>query len=101
MKRFIPFADWWNTEVVCLTAGLRMTRKGLVLAVANQDGGAHVAATLRPDYATIKSGAGLIATFQPAGGDSVEIPLESHSVATLRQIGYEVLHSPDVAALVN
>jgi hypothetical protein len=101
MKRFIPFADWWEREVVCLTAGVRMTRKSLVLAVANQDGGAHVDAMLEPDYATIKVGAGLVATFQPAGGDPVEIPLESHSVATLRQIGYEVLHSPDLLALRN
>ena len=101
MKRFIPFADWWGTEVVCLTSGVRMTRKSLVLAVANQDGGAHVAATLKPDYATIKSGAGLVATFKPAGGDQIEIPLESHSVATLRQIAYKALHSPDLLALVS
>jgi hypothetical protein len=99
MKRFIPFTDWWETEVVCLTAGVRMTRKSLVLAVANQDGGAHVDATLTPDYTVIKSGAGLVATFQPAGFNPVEVPLESHSVATLRQIGYEVLHSPDLLAL--
>jgi hypothetical protein len=100
-KRFIPFADWWETEIICLTAGVRMTRKSLVCAVANQDGGAHVDATLDPDYTVIKSGAGLVATFQPAGGTPVEIPLESHSVATLRQIGYEVLHSHDLLALRN
>ena len=78
-----------------------MTRKSLVLAVADKDGGAHVDATLNPDYTVIKSGAGLFAMFQPAGGNPVEIPLESHSVATLRQIGYEVLHSPDLLALRN
>lgn len=99
MKRFIPFTDWWDTEVVCLTAGVRMTRKSLVLAVANQDGGAHVDETLKPDYMAIKSGAGLVMTFLPAGGNPVEIPLESHNVVTLRQIGYEVLHSPDLLAL--
>jgi hypothetical protein len=99
MKRFIPFADWWSIEIVCLTAGVRMTRRSLVLAVANEDGGAHVADTLKPDYAAIKSGAGLVMTFKPADGDPVEISLESHSVATLRQIGYEVLHSPDLVAL--
>jgi hypothetical protein len=100
MRRFIPFTDWWEIEVVCLTAGVRMTRKSLVLAVANQDGGAHVDAKLKPDYTAIKSGAGLVVTFRPAGGNPVEIPLESHSVATLRQIGYEVLHSPDLIALL-
>jgi hypothetical protein len=99
MKRFIPFTDWWETEIVCLTAGVRMTRKSLVLAVANQDGGAHVDATLGPEYTAIKSGAGLVAAFRPAGGAPVEIPLESHSVATLRQIGYEVLQSPDLLSL--
>jgi hypothetical protein len=63
IKRCIPFNDWWETEVVCLTAGVRMTRKSLVLAVANQDDGAHVDATLEPDYTAIKSGAGLVAAF--------------------------------------
>jgi hypothetical protein len=101
MKRFIPFADWWETEIICLTAGVQMTRKSLVLAVADQDGGAHVDATLNPDYTVIKSGSGLIAGFQPPGGDPVVIPLESHSVATLRQIGYEILHSPDLLTLRN
>jgi hypothetical protein len=101
MKRFIPFGDWWDVEIVCLTAGVRMKRSSLVLAVANQDGGAHVDATLEPDYAIVKSGEGLVVTFRPAGRDPVEIPLESHSVATLRQIGYEVLHSPDLVALLD
>ena len=100
-RRFIPFSDWWEKEVVCLTAGVRMTRKSLVLAVANQDGGAHVDATLKPDYGTIKSGSDLAVTFLPSGGNPAEIPLENHSVATLRQIGYEILHSPDLLALRN
>jgi hypothetical protein len=78
-----------------------MTRRSLALAVANQDGGAHVDAKLDSDYVTIKSGAGLVMTFQPAAGNSVEIPLESHSAATLRQIGFEVLHSPDLVALLS
>lgn len=99
VKRFIPFTDWWEIEVVCLTARVQMTRKSLVLAVANTDGGAHVDAALKPSYTEIKSGASLVATFRPAGGNSVEVPLESHSVATLRQIGYEVLHSPNLLAL--
>lgn len=99
LRRFIPFADWWDTEVVCLTPKVQMTRKSLVLAVANQDGGAHVDAKLKPDYVAIKSGAGLVAAFKPAAGNVVEFPLESHCVATLRQIGYEALHSPELHAL--
>jgi hypothetical protein len=99
MKRFILFTNWWNTEIVCLTAGVQITRKSLLLAVANQDGGAHVDTTLDQNYVAIKSGAGLVGVFHPAGGNPVEIPLESLSAATLRQIGYEVLHSPDLLAL--
>jgi hypothetical protein len=97
-KRIIPFTDWW-IEVVCLTTGVQMTRRALVLAVANQDGGAHVDATLKPDYTTIKSGAGLVMTSLPEGGNPVDMPLESHGAATLRQIGYEVLNSTDLLAL--
>jgi hypothetical protein len=99
IKRFIPFADWWEMEVVCLMAGVRMTREALVVAVANQDGGAHVGATLKPEYTAIKSGAGIFAGFQTADGDLVEVPLESHGSAILRQIGFEVLHSPDLVTL--
>ena len=101
MKRLIPFSEWWEKEIVCLTAKVQLTRQSLVLAVANQDGGAHVDATLQPDYTAIKSGAGLVATFLPGGGNLVEMPLERHSVATLRQIGHEVLHSPDLLVLQN
>jgi hypothetical protein len=75
MKRLIPFTDWWETEIVCLASGVKMTRKSLVLAVANQDGGARVDATLKPSYVAIKSGAGLVMTLQPAAGNPVEIPL--------------------------
>jgi len=45
-----------------------MTRKSLVLAVANQDGGAHVSGTLKADYAAIKVGAGLVVVFGCDGG---------------------------------
>ena len=76
VKRMIPFADWWDTEIVCLTSGVRMTRKSLVLAVAEKDGGAHVDAKLKPEYETVKSGAGLVMTYLPAGGQPVEMPLE-------------------------
>lgn len=100
-RRLILFTDWWETEVVCLTSGVQMTRRELVLAVANKDGGAHVDAKLPSNYTATKSASGLVATFLPAGGTPVEMPLESHSVATLRQIGYEILHSPDLLALRN
>jgi len=56
---------------------------------------------LKPEYQAIKSGAGLVPMFRPAGGNVVEVPLESHSVATMRQIGYEILNSPDLLDLRN
>jgi hypothetical protein len=99
VKRVIPFADWWGAEIVCLASGVRMTRKSLVLSKANYDVGAHVDSKLKPDYAKMKSGAGLLVVFQPPGGDQVEIPLQSHCAATLRQIAHEMLHSPYLAAL--
>lgn len=99
MRRFVPFTEWWENEVVCLTVKAQMTRKSLVQAVADQDGGAHVDATLKPGYAAIKSGADLVSTFLPRDGNPVEMPLESHSFETLRQIAYEVLNSPALLAL--
>ncbi len=101
VKRLIPFQEWWGTEIVCLAQGVQMTRKSIVLEVAERDGGAHVDSNLKPDYMKIKSGESLAVTFLPAGGEPVKIPLESHVAMTLRQIGFEFLHSSDLLALQN
>lgn len=83
---FIPAAEWWE-EVVMLT----FSRKVIVLAAANQDGGAHVDA--EPDATTrsLVKGVGNLVI------GSERRPLDNHHFFLLRQFAHEVLASPDIA----
>ncbi|MGH1524236.1 hypothetical protein ACRAWC_09450 [Leifsonia sp. L25] len=40
--RYVPYDDWWTGEPVVQFGDASITRKQLVLGLANQDGGAHV-----------------------------------------------------------
>jgi len=46
----LPFDRWWRQTVINGPKGQKFSRKTLVLAVANQDGGAHVDPILNADY---------------------------------------------------
>lgn len=48
-----PFDPWWTRDVVKDGAGNVFSRKSLVLAVVNKDGGAHVDPTLNAQYAAL------------------------------------------------
>jgi hypothetical protein len=90
-KEFLSVDKWWNECVYCWE--MPLTRKDMVLAGANQDGGAHVDAN--PDKKTrslIKSMGSVKAHFE-----APEIPLNNQHFHFLRQFGYEVLNSPDLA----
>ncbi len=49
----LPFHTWWTSPVVAIPPKFRLSRRDLVLGVANQDGGAHVDETLREQFAGI------------------------------------------------
>jgi len=84
-NEFIPAVEWWDEVVM-----LRFSRKHIVLAAANQDGGAHVDAD--PDATTraLVKGVGNLAI------GSERKPLDNHHFFLLRQFAYEVLASPDI-----
>lgn len=101
---FIDFSAWWQTEPVIKhkQPPTIMTRRDLVLSAANQDGGAHVDKNLHPVYDLARRGSGMEITleFQPQWGrDPVTLRYENIHFGSLRQIGYEVLNSPDILAL--
>ena len=77
---------------------IRLTRKDLVLAAANKDGGAHVDSILDPGYEMVLSGAGWLMTTRE-GGLVKNFAFKHGHVSALRQMGYEILNSPDVLAL--
>lgn len=88
--------DWWN-EII-MKQGIPLSRKDVALAAANQDGGAHVDSN--PDAKTrdLKEGIGTFT--KTVNGVEVTEDLVDHHFPLLRQLGYEVLNSPELVNLV-
>lgn len=104
------FGDWWETPVLHDQEGNSFTRKNFVLAVADQDGGAHVDAQLEAAYEALTRGNSMRLTQDkgktddgwevvlgasfggPPSEDSEPIS-NSIALASIRQITFEVLES--------
>lgn len=100
-QRFVPVSKWWNQVVYVLNPAIRMTRRDIVLAAVNKDGGAHVDPKLDPEYeALAKAGAAGALVYQN-DGEVTEHPFENAHLVAIRQMGYELLHSPDLVSLSN
>ena len=92
------FQDWWTQEV-WIEHPIRLTRKNIILTAADRDGGAHVDVRLTPEYEALsREGAAGTFTVQRNGAVTVTPITDAHFVC-LRQMGYEVLNSPDLRAL--
>src|SRR3989338_5194081 len=88
---------WWGQAVMVIDRQ-RITRKSIVLAAANKDGGAHVDTSLSSEYeALAKDGAVGYFGHVSEGKENYK-PIGSAHLVTLRQIGYEVLSSPEFIA---
>jgi len=95
---------WWSQECVYLAEKsgkpVRMMRRDLVLAAANTDGGAHVADILSDDYAYLSDGLGWSMEVNPEDGSGPhQVAFLNAHLAALRQMAYEVLHSPALLKL--
>jgi len=99
-KNFVSFGQWWRYEKVYLLGTLDLNRKDLVLGAVNKDGGAHVAHSLDPRYENLLNGAGSKMTLNLPEGDE-DIPFQFGHLSALRQMGYEVLNSPDLVNLAS
>lgn len=86
--RYKDFDTWWNETVFIDLKDQELSRKTLVLSVAEQDGGAHVDPTLSATYADLSRKNSLGWHF--SGGSTSE-PLGGPEKAALRQIGHEIL----------
>jgi hypothetical protein len=106
-QRFIPYQDWWEKEALFRRMGdFAITRRQLVCSAANQDGGAHVDRELDPQYERVIGGFIKMKFWQndettnlPIGEPDV-FDVRCTHVAALRQLGYEVLNSPELTNLV-
>lgn len=86
------FAEWWNEPVLVIQGGGSLSRRLLVLNLADTDGGAHVDDELDETYMAVSR--------ENATGnvirDERDIPLPVHEgpqFAAVRQIAYEVIET--------
>jgi hypothetical protein len=107
-RRFLPFSEWWRQEAIINAGGINggcATRRDLVLWAANKDGGVHVAEVLTSSYQGIIDGLGMAIVYTSTDqgtipeDQQVKLPLENLHLASLRQVAYEVLASPDLSQL--
>jgi hypothetical protein len=101
IKVQLSVPEWWN-QIVYILGVTRCSRKDLVLAAADKDGGAHVDANLTADYETLMTSGERGFFYYPAIGEkgSFQPIMDAHFVY-LRQIGHELLSSPDLLALTS
>jgi hypothetical protein len=100
LRKYLRFGIWWDHEMIFLKESQKICRRHLVLAARNKDGGAHVDAYLDPDYEWLVDGAGWGMTH--SRGDIViqEWTFRSAHLASIRQIGHEVLNTPSIEFLL-
>lgn len=90
--KYVSFEDWWNGDIFVDKEGNNTTRRDLILALANKDGGAHVDPELDAKYANLSRLNSLGWCYSSSKGDA---PLKEPERAALRQIAHEVLKSLD------
>jgi hypothetical protein len=88
--RTIPFDEWWEEIVFVDDAGSTLSRRRLILSMADQDGGAHVDPTLDETYARLSRENSLGWNVND-GRESKPIPQPER--AAVRQIAHEVLRT--------
>lgn len=92
--RPVNVPTWW--EEVAIISGPQMvhTRKSIVLAAANKDGGAHVDPSLTPEYEELQQG-----LYSLANSDADAEEILDHQFLALRVCAHELLNSPELLAL--
>jgi len=88
----IPFGEWWGNDVIKDADGRLFSRRQLVLALSNKEGGAHVDPEPEAAYAALAAGS--MGWRHHIGDDTEGELLKSNPVfPSVRQIGYEVIES--------
>jgi hypothetical protein len=102
-KDNISWKQWWADEpIMSLFKGQEsITRKQLVLASANKDGGAHVDEVKPEEYERLDDGLSIEVLVRFKGKQYDEkVKLRYANFAALRQIGYEILSSEELTGIV-
>lgn len=90
--RQLRFGEWWDRDEIYRNGDTTLTRKRLVFALRNKEGGAHFGPLDDGGYAHIATVPAW--TFKPVGGESHT--LHGIEFALLRQVAWELLASLSV-----
>ncbi len=94
----LPLPVWWE-QVVYVSGHIWATRRNLILGAATRDGGAHVDTTLTPEYeALMTTGMRGWYHYSPHNDGKFQPVMDSHLIY-IRQMGFELLNSPELLAL--
>lgn len=88
----VKFEEWWNKIIIVDKHHRQFTRKSLVLAVSNQDGGAHVDPSLDFSYAEL-SRLNSLSCYLINERCSTESIKNGPELPSIRQIAHEILKS--------
>jgi hypothetical protein len=100
-KISLPISLWW-TQTVYSNFRYKLSRRHIVLAAPNKDGGAHVDRDITPAYAALAE-SGSLGIFGYGKRDDparVEVPIENGHLGYLRAFGYELLSSRELLNLI-
>jgi hypothetical protein len=98
IQKQIPLNEWWG-QTIHLLGSVRQTRRSVVLAAAEKDGGAHVDSKLTVEYQSLLNldGSGYWSILAPDG--ITRTPITDAHLVFLRQMGFELLNSPELLGL--
>jgi hypothetical protein len=97
-KKEVPLEAWWN-QLIFTWDGHKFWRRNLILNAANKDGGAHVDKALPFSWVGLREKYWHRNVIDPQTGESRSVPITDTILDALRQIGYELLNSPQLLEL--
>lgn len=87
--KLVDFSAWWNGEIFDNRQGLKLSRKDVILNIANKDGYSHVDVDEAENYSAFKQINSFVLPYNDTSGIIKTIPL----FPTVRQIAYELQES--------
>ncbi|KJS02656.1 MAG: hypothetical protein VR65_04770 [Desulfobulbaceae bacterium BRH_c16a] len=91
--REVPIIDWWEQVVLVTGPKQKHSRKSIILATANKDGGSHIDGNITPKFKILKDG---FWTFEKG---NISEELTDYHFIGIRQFGYEIINSHELTAL--
>lgn len=92
-QKKMSFTTWWEEVVIQDMNREVLTRKEVVLAMANKDGGSHIDPELTAKYADITRFNSMGLEIKARNMEESKAPDNDVAAATVRQIAHEVLLS--------